>query len=157
MAKKLSQFADDLSLFLRNKIEVCKVVRIIKDFTTISRKNLFFITNINKSTLFSIKYIVDKKICGIPVKDTVTYLVVIISKDDRQRSNLNFHPFIDKIKAKYNLWLIRDHYMVRCYYLKQRGYPDLYRFLCLFMFHTMLLKTWKGYYRISYGGIKPTI
>ncbi len=45
---------------------------------------------------------------GIPVKKDVNYLGVVISQNERDRVSLNFNPAFEKIKRKFNLWLLRD-------------------------------------------------
>ncbi len=45
-------------------------------------------------------------ISGIPIKTTVTYLGVIICKDEKMRNDLNFDPIIRK--NRFNMWLQRD-------------------------------------------------
>lgn len=47
---------------------------------------------------------------GIPVKNTVTYLGIVIDKndDDNEQCQSNFKPIIDQIRKKFNLWLLRD-------------------------------------------------
>ncbi len=47
-------------------------------------------------------------ICGIPIKNEVTYLGIKIVKDEERRCELNFSPVIDKTKKKFNQWLLRD-------------------------------------------------
>ncbi len=48
--------------------------------------------NIHKCELLSIKDSIDVKICDIPVKSEVKYLGIIICKDQKKRSKLNFEP-----------------------------------------------------------------
>jgi len=45
---------------------------------------------------------------GIPVKKEVNYLGVVISKNEKDRVSLNFNPASEKIKRKFNFWLLRD-------------------------------------------------
>ncbi len=45
---------------------------------------------------------------NIPVKLKLTYLGVIICNNEKQRSQFNFEPIIEKTKNKFNLWLMRD-------------------------------------------------
>lgn len=47
-------------------------------------------------------------ICNIPVKDQVTYLGIVINKDQKIRCKLNFDPLIMKTQKKLNSWLQRD-------------------------------------------------
>ncbi len=56
----------------------------------------------------SIKHCGVPSICNIPVKDQVTYLGIVINKDQKTRSKLNFDPLIVKSQKKFNSWLQRD-------------------------------------------------
>ncbi len=47
-----------------------------------------------------------RSIVNIPVKDTVTYLGIFITKDQKARNALNF--IIEKAQKRFNLWLLRD-------------------------------------------------
>lgn len=84
--------------------EVSKAVSCIEDFSLVSGLKI----NINKSVLFPLKDCVLQEVYGIPIKDKVTYLGIVICKDEKQRSELNFNPIIEKTKKKLNLWLLRD-------------------------------------------------
>ncbi len=85
------------------------MVNCIKEFSSLSGLKM----NINKSLLFPLKTcrLIKKKItrCSyIPVIElynTVTYLRVIIHKDENERNVLNFKPIINKIKIKCNIRL----------------------------------------------------
>ncbi len=101
---KLSQLADDATMFVKNSEEVESVINCIGDFTEISGLKM----NKSKSVLFSLKDCPLKEIKGIQIKDTVTYLGIVICKDLMQRYALQFEPIIEKIKNRYNAWLMRD-------------------------------------------------
>ncbi len=101
---KLSQLADDTTIFVKNSEEVESVINCIGEFTEISGLKM----NKSKSVLFSLKDCPLKEIKGIPIKDTVTYLGIVICKDLMQRNALHFEPIIEKIKNRYNMWLMRD-------------------------------------------------
>jgi len=47
-------------------------------------------------------------VCNIPVRDSVTYLGVHITKDRKARGKLNFSPLIEKTQMVFNRWLQRD-------------------------------------------------
>ncbi len=64
--------------------------------------------NIHKCELLSIKDSIDVNICDIPVKSEVKYLGIIICKDQKKRSKLNFEPLILSIRRKLNSCLQRD-------------------------------------------------
>ncbi len=59
----------------------------------------------NKCELMSLKQCDLPSICGIPIKNEVTYLGIKIVKDEERRCELNFSPIIDKTKKKLNHWL----------------------------------------------------
>ncbi len=59
----------------------------------------------NKCELMSLKQCDLPSICGIPIKNEVTYLGTKIVKDGERRCELNFSPVIDKMKKKLNQWL----------------------------------------------------
>ncbi len=100
----ISQLADDTTLFLKNKDQVPLALDKIKFFSSASGLCL----NIHKCELLSIKDSIDVKICDIPVKSEVKYLGIIICKDQKKRSKLNFEPLILSIRRKLNSWLQRD-------------------------------------------------
>ncbi len=101
---KLSQLADDATMFVKNSEEVESVINCVGDFSEISGLKM----NKSKSVLFSLKDCPLKEIKGIPIKDTVTYPGIVICKDLMQRNAFNFEPIIEKIKNRYNAWLMRD-------------------------------------------------
>uniref|UniRef100_A0A8C1Z089 Reverse transcriptase domain-containing protein n=1 Tax=Cyprinus carpio TaxID=7962 RepID=A0A8C1Z089_CYPCA len=101
---KISQLADDTALFLRNKHEVIKAIDSITKFSEVSGLRM----NLNKSALLSLKECDLSVISGIPVKNTITYLGVIIDKNEKRRCNLNFDPIVEKIRKRFNIWLMRD-------------------------------------------------
>ncbi len=61
----------------------------------------------NKCELLSLKQCDLPSICGIPIKNEVTYLGIKIVKDEERRCELNFSPVIDKTKKNLNHWLLR--------------------------------------------------
>ncbi len=93
---KLSQLADDTRIFVKNSEEVESV---IDEFSEVSGLKM----NKSKYILFSLNDCPLKEI-----KDTVTYLGIVICKDLKQRNALNFKPIVEKIKNRYNTWLMRD-------------------------------------------------
>jgi len=82
---KLSQLADDTTIFLKNSDQLDEVIKCIETFSGISGLKM----NKNKSTLFSLKDCAFKEICGIPIRDNTTYLGIMVCKDLNQRSRLN--------------------------------------------------------------------
>ncbi len=53
--------------------------------------------NLSKSVIFPLKNGNLSNISGIPIKTTVTYLGVIICKDEKMRNDLNCDPIIRKL------------------------------------------------------------
>ncbi len=100
----ISQLADDTTLFLNDASQVPLALRLIESFSRASGLCL----NINKCELMSIKHCGVSSICNIPVKDQVTYLGIVINKDQKTRCKLNFDPLIVKSQKKFNSWLQRD-------------------------------------------------
>ena len=64
--------------------------------------------NINKCDLFPLKDNDLAEISGIPVNEEVTYLGIRICKNQIDRVALNFNPLIEKIRKKFDSWLLRD-------------------------------------------------
>lgn len=76
---KLSQFADDTAVFLKNKFEIPKIIRCIEAFTAVSGLKM----NCDKSVLFPLKDCSSTEIENIPVKHQLTYLGVVICKNEK--------------------------------------------------------------------------
>lgn len=100
----ISQLADDTTLFLNDASQIPLALRLIDSFSRASGLYL----NINKCELMSVKSCNAPSICNIPVKDQVTYLGIVINKDQKIRCKLNFDPLIMKTQKKLNSWLQRD-------------------------------------------------
>lgn len=65
-------------------------------------------------------------ICGIPIKNQVTYLGVIITKDHSVKCSLNVEPIIEKTRKKFNSWLQIDLSLRgRCHLSKADGISRL--------------------------------
>jgi len=101
---KLCQFADDTALFLKDKNEIIKAVKCIKEFSDVSGLGM----NMNKSVLFPLKECSLTNLCNIPIENQVTYLGVVICKNENLHNDLNFNPIINKTSKKLNAWLQRD-------------------------------------------------
>ncbi len=99
----ISQLADDTALFLKDSSQVSVALNILQVFTKASGLNL----NIDKCDLLPIKKNSVSSICGIAVKNTVTYLGINITKN-KNRCATNLNPVIAKTKKKMNCWLQRD-------------------------------------------------
>uniref|UniRef100_A0A3P9KLZ3 Reverse transcriptase domain-containing protein n=1 Tax=Oryzias latipes TaxID=8090 RepID=A0A3P9KLZ3_ORYLA len=100
----VSQLADDTTLFLKDSSQIPLAINIIKSFSKASGLSL----NLKKCELLPIKSCDSDSLFNIPVKTSVTYLGIIISKTENDRGNANFFPIIDKMKKRFNLWLLRD-------------------------------------------------
>lgn len=87
--------------FLSNRPEAIKAINCIKEFSALSK-------NLNKSVLFPLKECDQSVVNGIPVKKIVTYLGVVIDKNEKLHSDLNFDPIVEQITKKFNMWLMRD-------------------------------------------------
>ena len=99
----LSQLADDTTIFLRNASQIPPAIELIRGFSQASGLKL----NLRKCELMAVKECDVSTICDIPVKEQVTYLGTIITKDHNTRSLINFSPIIEKTKKKLNSWLKR--------------------------------------------------
>lgn len=100
----ISQLADDTTLFLKDASQVSMAINTIKIFSKASGLYL----NINKCELLPLKNCNYTTISDIPVKDSVTYLGIIINKNQEIRGSLNVNPLIETVQKKLNSWLQRD-------------------------------------------------
>uniref|UniRef100_A0A9J8ACX2 Reverse transcriptase domain-containing protein n=1 Tax=Cyprinus carpio carpio TaxID=630221 RepID=A0A9J8ACX2_CYPCA len=100
----ISQLADDTALFLKNVDQIQSAVKIIEVFSSASGLCL----NLQKCELFALKSCHYRNICNIPVKDSLTYLGMVITKNEQERISQNFDPVIKKVKNRFNIWLQRD-------------------------------------------------
>jgi len=100
----ISQLVDDTTLFLRDASQIPLAINCINLFSKASGLNL----NLSKCELMSIKDCTTPSFYNIPVKSVVTYLGIVVSKDQVNRCTLNFDPVIVKAQRRFNLWLQRD-------------------------------------------------
>uniref|UniRef100_A0A8C6NIX7 Reverse transcriptase domain-containing protein n=1 Tax=Nothobranchius furzeri TaxID=105023 RepID=A0A8C6NIX7_NOTFU len=100
----ISQLADDITLFLKNANQIPLALSVISDFSEASGLCL----NLKKCELLAIKDCPANTVCNICVKQEVTYLGLLISKDQKSRCSLNFTPIIQKTLKKFNRWMQRD-------------------------------------------------
>lgn len=100
----ISQLADDTTLFLKDESQISLAINIIDSFSKASGLYL----NIKKCELFAIKDCNESSVQNIPVKERICYLGVLITKDPKERCNLNYQPLIDKTEKRFNQWLQRD-------------------------------------------------
>ncbi len=87
----VTQLADYTTLFLKDENQISALDE-INEFSEASGLCL----NINKCELMSIKECSKSSICGIPIKNEVTYLGIIITKDPQKQTSLNLIPVIQK-------------------------------------------------------------
>lgn len=100
----ISQLADDTTLFLHDANQVPLALENIQQFSKASGLSL----NLSKCELMSIKECSLSEICNIQVKDQVSYLGIIITKNELGRCSINFNPLIESTQKKLCIWLQRD-------------------------------------------------
>lgn len=92
----LSQLADDTTLFLKNNLQVKPAIKTIEGFSKASGLCL----NLNRCELFALKNCDVTSINDIPVKEKVSFLGILVTKDQQDRCNLNFGTMIKKKSRK---------------------------------------------------------
>uniref|UniRef100_A0A3B3HKX7 Reverse transcriptase domain-containing protein n=1 Tax=Oryzias latipes TaxID=8090 RepID=A0A3B3HKX7_ORYLA len=100
---KISQFADDTALFLKNKNMVPVVINKILLFSRASGLTL----NLKKCEILPIHTCNQSIIENIPVKSEVKYLGLIITKNSNDRESVNITPRLKTIQKTLNQWLGR--------------------------------------------------
>lgn len=100
----ISQLADDTTLFLQDAHQVSLALKNIQQFSKASGLSL----NLSKCELMSIKECNLTEICNIKVRDQVSYLGIIITKNELGRCSINFNPLIESTQRKLCAWLQRD-------------------------------------------------
>ena len=80
--------------FLRDASQIPITIDLITIFSIASGLNL----NLKKCELLALKNCDLPSICNIPVKDSITYLGVVITKDRDSRCGLNFNSILIKLK-----------------------------------------------------------
>ncbi len=98
------QLADDSTLFLENKNQLPKDLELVEQFSCASGLK----HNTLKCEIMSIHDIDDIFLGGIPVKKSVKYLGIHITKNSISRHHLNFADKMIKTKDIFNMWLQRD-------------------------------------------------
>uniref|UniRef100_A0A8C6SMB2 Reverse transcriptase domain-containing protein n=1 Tax=Neogobius melanostomus TaxID=47308 RepID=A0A8C6SMB2_9GOBI len=101
---RISQLADDTALFLKDKNQLQNAISLIEEFTKASGLKL----NVSKCELIPIHSCEDLFLETIPVKQSVKYLGIQITKNKATRQQLNVHHRIVKTQSIFNLWLQRD-------------------------------------------------
>ncbi len=100
----ITHLADDTTLFLKNSDQIPLALNTIKLFSNASG----LLLNVHKCELMPVKQLSVSSICNVQVKETITYLGIVISKNPKLRCDLNFLPILEKTKRKSNQWLQRD-------------------------------------------------
>lgn len=100
----ISQLADDTTLFLKDKYQVDRAIKLVNLFSNASGLHL----NINKCELIAIHNSELDVLCNIPVKTSVKYLGITITKDNNHNIQENFVNKFLKAKSILNSWLQRD-------------------------------------------------
>ena len=101
---KISQLADNTTIFLKNKNQLYNSIHLIDQFSKASGLRL----NMSKCEILSLHCCDDRVIGNIPVKDSVKYLGIFITRNLIARQHLNFSSRIKKTKNIFNIWLQRD-------------------------------------------------
>jgi len=100
----LSQLADDTTLFLKGLDQVPKVIEIVNYFSKFSGLKL----NIAKCEIITIHECPLKIAYNIPIKSTVKYLGISISKDEVMMEKQNVWNRWDECKGRLDAWMQRD-------------------------------------------------
>lgn len=97
----ISQLADDTVLFLKDKQLIENSIKEIHSFSLASGLRL----NVSKCESLCLYNTDETLMCDIPVKTSIKYLGIHISKDLKERQE---KPKIQKTKNIFNMWLQRD-------------------------------------------------
>lgn len=90
----ISQLADDTTIFMKNINQIPKILQTIELFSRASCLKL----NLKKIELLPIHNFTMSTFYNIPVKDTVKYLGIHITKDNASLNDLNIWNNLDKCK-----------------------------------------------------------
>ncbi len=101
---KISQFADDTAIFLKDKSMVDIALKLINAFSDASGLSL----NIKKCVLLPIHSCSESSIASINVQTEVKYLGLTISKDVRRLEEVNIEKRVVDMKKSLSHWLTRD-------------------------------------------------
>ncbi len=101
---KITQLADDMALFLRDKWQIQNALYVTGKFSEASGLKL----SINKSEILCLHENQEQFSFNIPGTQCVIYLGNYISKDPTLRQQLNFSLKMKKTKSILNMWLQRD-------------------------------------------------
>ena len=98
---RISQLADDTTLFLKDKEQLVKAIDLVQQFSLASGLKLI----VSTCELLPIHNYDDTFIDNIPIKTTVKYLGILTTKNVIARQQLNFSGKTRKTKDIFNLWL----------------------------------------------------
>ncbi len=101
---KISQLVDDTTLFLKDESQVSKALDLIYNCSCASGLKL----NVSKCEIMPVHDLNNDSIENIPIKSTVKYLGIYITKNLLARQHLSFSSRIVKSKNILNSWLQRD-------------------------------------------------
>lgn len=101
----IGQLADDTTLFLKDKHQIDKPIKLIIIF--FSKASVLHL-NINKCELIAIHGSELDSLCNIPIKKAVKYLGINITKDNNHNIQENFVNKFLKEKNIFNSWTQRD-------------------------------------------------
>lgn len=101
---KISQFADDTAILLKNKFMVDVALNSVSIFSKASGLTL----NVKKCELLPIHSSTDSIISSIEVKTEVKYLGIVLSKNAIRREDVNFSNRLVDMKKSLSRWLTRD-------------------------------------------------
>ncbi|KAJ0006118.1 hypothetical protein NQD34_013391 [Periophthalmus magnuspinnatus] len=100
----ICQLADDTTIFLNNLNEIPKILQFIECFSKASGLRL----NLNKCEILPLKPCAVSSVCNIPVKSTVKYLGMQITKDKNDLEKLNIWDKLQTCTTSLNNWAQRD-------------------------------------------------
>uniref|UniRef100_A0A3Q3ASU9 Reverse transcriptase domain-containing protein n=1 Tax=Kryptolebias marmoratus TaxID=37003 RepID=A0A3Q3ASU9_KRYMA len=100
----ISQLADDTTIFLKNLDQTPKVLELINTFSKASGLTL----NLQKCELMAIHDSDLEEAYNIPIKSSVKYLGILITKDAKLSETVNIENKIQNCKSQLNRWLQRD-------------------------------------------------
>lgn len=101
---KISQFADDTVIFLKDKSILEKALNVISVFSEASGLQL----NLKKCEILPLYDCIDKELASIPIKNDIKYLGIHLSKNMEVRESKNVKEKFEEISKILNHWLTRD-------------------------------------------------
>ncbi len=100
----ISQLADDTVIVLRDQYQINKVIQFICLFSKASGLYL----NINKCDLIAIHNSELDSLCNIPIKKSVKYLGITITRESNQNIQTNLANNLLQAKYILHFWIQRD-------------------------------------------------